>query len=161
VRYGHQKFALGMCIFPVTPLTDVTFAPFCSNTVTVHWAAEDKSTRLFLYSTMYLIMPNNGHLVKNMATQISLPTIILYTAQWAARVREGWNCLSSLASCHENTYLTCTKEVSGLNPGYPYCGFFKQYFKRHMVAQLTEALCYKPEGHGFDSRWCHWNFSFT
>jgi hypothetical protein len=24
---------------------------------------------------------------------------------------------------------------------------------------LVEALCYKPEGRGFDSRWCHWNFS--
>ena len=31
----------------------------------------------------------------------------------------------------------------------------------HVVAQLVEALCYKPEGHGFDFRWCHWNFSLT
>jgi hypothetical protein len=30
-----------------------------------------------------------------------------------------------------------------------------------LVAQLVEALCYKPEGRGFDSRWCHWNFSLT
>ena len=29
------------------------------------------------------------------------------------------------------------------------------------VAQLLEALRYKPEGCGFDSRWCHWNFSLT
>ena len=29
------------------------------------------------------------------------------------------------------------------------------------VAQLVEALRYKPEGRGFDSRWCHWNFSMT
>jgi len=28
----------------------------------------------------------------------------------------------------------------------------------HAVAQLVEALRYKPEGHGFDSRWYHWNF---
>jgi hypothetical protein len=28
----------------------------------------------------------------------------------------------------------------------------------HAVAQLVEALCYKPEGGGFDSRWGHWNF---
>jgi hypothetical protein len=27
------------------------------------------------------------------------------------------------------------------------------------LAQLVEALHYKPEGHGFNSRWCHWNFS--
>jgi len=26
---------------------------------------------------------------------------------------------------------------------------------------LVEALHYKPEGPGFDSRWCHWNFSLT
>jgi hypothetical protein len=25
----------------------------------------------------------------------------------------------------------------------------------------TFALRYKPEGHGFDSRYCHWNFSLT
>jgi hypothetical protein len=25
--------------------------------------------------------------------------------------------------------------------------------------QLVEALRYKPEGRGFDSRWGHWNFS--
>jgi hypothetical protein len=29
------------------------------------------------------------------------------------------------------------------------------------VAQLVEALRYKPEGRGFDSRGCHWNFSLT
>jgi hypothetical protein len=29
------------------------------------------------------------------------------------------------------------------------------------VAQLVEALCYKPEVCGFDSRWCHWNFLLT
>jgi hypothetical protein len=31
----------------------------------------------------------------------------------------------------------------------------------HAVAQSVEALHYKPEGRGFDSRWCHWNFSLT
>jgi hypothetical protein len=25
----------------------------------------------------------------------------------------------------------------------------------HVVAQLVEALRYKPEGRGFDSGWCH------
>jgi hypothetical protein len=28
-----------------------------------------------------------------------------------------------------------------------------------LVAQLVEALRHKPEGRGFDSLWCHWNFS--
>ena len=31
----------------------------------------------------------------------------------------------------------------------------------YAVAQLVEALRYKPGGRGFDSRWCHWNFSLT
>jgi hypothetical protein len=31
----------------------------------------------------------------------------------------------------------------------------------HGLAQLVEALRYNPEGRGFDSRWCHWNFSLT
>jgi hypothetical protein len=26
---------------------------------------------------------------------------------------------------------------------------------------VVEALLYKPEGRGIDSRWCHWNFSLT
>jgi len=30
-----------------------------------------------------------------------------------------------------------------------------------VVAQLVEALCYKPEGRGVNSRWCNWNFSLT
>ena len=31
----------------------------------------------------------------------------------------------------------------------------------HAVAHLFEALRYKPEGRGFDPRWCLWNFSLT
>ena len=31
----------------------------------------------------------------------------------------------------------------------------------HAVAQLVEALRYKPVGRGFNSRWRHWNFSLT
>ena len=29
------------------------------------------------------------------------------------------------------------------------------------LAQLVEALSYKPEGRWLDSRWCRWNFSLT
>jgi len=31
----------------------------------------------------------------------------------------------------------------------------------HAVAQLFEALSYKPEGRGFDSQECYYNFSLT
>jgi hypothetical protein len=26
---------------------------------------------------------------------------------------------------------------------------------------VVKALRYKPAGRGFDSRWCHWNFSYN
>ena len=35
------------------------------------------------------------------------------------------------------------------------------YYLSYAVAQLVEALRYKSEGRGFDSRWCNWNFSLT
>jgi hypothetical protein len=44
---------------------------------------------------------------------------------------------------------------------------FVPYFKNtteevgHAVAQFVEALRYKAEGHGFDFRRGHWDFSFT
>jgi len=31
----------------------------------------------------------------------------------------------------------------------------------YAVAQLVEALCYKPEGRGFYSPWRHWDFSLS
>jgi hypothetical protein len=31
----------------------------------------------------------------------------------------------------------------------------------YAMAQFVETLRYKPEGRGFDSRLCHWNFSLT
>jgi hypothetical protein len=44
-------------------------------------------------------------------------------------------------------------EISKLN--------FENVLSSSAVAQLVEALRYKPERRGFDSRWCHWNFSLT
>jgi hypothetical protein len=32
---------------------------------------------------------------------------------------------------------------------------------RYALVQLVEALRYKPEGRGLDSRWCHWNLPLT
>ena len=31
----------------------------------------------------------------------------------------------------------------------------------YVVAQVVEALCYKPEGHRSHSSWGHWDFSLT
>jgi len=30
-----------------------------------------------------------------------------------------------------------------------------------ITSPQLKSLCYKPEGRGFDSWWCHWNFSST
>jgi hypothetical protein len=34
-------------------------------------------------------------------------------------------------------------------------------FMGYTVAQLVGALLYKPEGRGFVSAWCHWDFALT
>ena len=39
--------------------------------------------------------------------------------------------------------------------------YHSYYNVGYAVAQLVGALRYKPEGHGFDSQWCHQNISLT
>ena len=40
--------------------------------------------------------------------------------------------------------------------------YFHVYYKyRGRGGVVVKALRYKPAGRGFDSRWCHWNFSLT
>jgi hypothetical protein len=46
------------------------------------------------------------------------------------------------------------------NAGLCYLPFGTGSYWGHVVAQLVEALSYKPEGRGIDSRWCQ-NFSLT
>jgi hypothetical protein len=68
---------------------------------------------------------------------------------------------------HSSEYLTksvsikteCWKHQSNL----PHFRLITSYKNvgGYAVAQLVEALRYKPEGRGFDSRWCHWIFSLT
>jgi hypothetical protein len=43
----------------------------------------------------------------------------------------------------------------------PVLFYFFARKRSRAVAQLVEALPYKPEGRVFDSRFCHWNFSLT
>jgi hypothetical protein len=38
---------------------------------------------------------------------------------------------------------------------------YLSYFRWHGVAQLVDALRYKPKGRRFDSRWFLWNFSLS
>jgi hypothetical protein len=39
--------------------------------------------------------------------------------------------------------------------------FYLYSLRRARGSAVVEALRYKPEGCGIDSRWCHWNFSLT
>jgi hypothetical protein len=40
-------------------------------------------------------------------------------------------------------------------------GYSTVYALMWQAVGQFQALHYKPEGRGFDSRWCHWNFSLT
>jgi hypothetical protein len=40
-------------------------------------------------------------------------------------------------------------------------GYILESELKYAVGHLVEALRYKPEGRGFDFRWCHWNFLLT
>ena len=55
---------------------------------------------------------------------------------------------------------TKTKYEEG-NYNYNYNNYKYQEVMGYAVAQLIEALRYKPEGRGFDPQWCHWNVSLT
>ena len=37
----------------------------------------------------------------------------------------------------------------------------RRAMKGYAVEQLVGALRYRAEGHGFDFRWSHWDFSLT
>ena len=42
-----------------------------------------------------------------------------------------------------------------------YDGAIIFFLFKNTVAQVVEALRYWPEIHGFNSRWCRWNFSLV
>jgi hypothetical protein len=43
---------------------------------------------------------------------------------------------------------------------YYFCLLYDGLVGAH-IGVVVKALHYKPAGPGFDSRWCHWNFSVT
>jgi len=57
------------------------------------------------------------------------------------------------------TFVTIWQEVTCLNSEGSF--FTLNVVWGYAVAQLVEALRYKPEGRGFDSRWYNWTFSLT
>jgi hypothetical protein len=76
---------------------------------------------------------------------VDFPPSIYYTLTAISSGLSGW---SIQLISHVNQMTESVKYSLSLTHG-------------HAVAQFVEALRYKPEGRGCDSRWCHWNLSLT
>ena len=44
---------------------------------------------------------------------------------------------------------------------YGTCTYFNYIVPVDRGGTMVKVLCYKSEGRGFDSSWCHWNFLLT
>jgi hypothetical protein len=63
---------------------------------------------------------------------------------------------------------TYALERAATGTGEIFINFFKSEIKLKLIRMqpkfgarggaVVKALCYKPAGCGFNSRWCHWNF---
>ena len=65
---------------------------------------------------------------------------------------------------HEGNHVAILKRMLFVLNYQVFFSLFPSYlhlFQGYTVAQLVQALRYMPEGRGFNSRWCHWNFSVT
>jgi len=61
-------------------------------------------------------------------------------------------------------YVRLEMEVDavGRRPPQSSAAILSSYFQRgDRCSTMLKVLCYKSEGHWFDSRWYHWNFSLT
>jgi hypothetical protein len=65
-----------------------------------------------------------------------------------------WNCCSWVLVSIPNY----THTQKGINI---HTEYMNSWYIRQGLAQLFEALCYKPEGSAFDFRWVQWEFSVT
>jgi hypothetical protein len=68
--------------------------------------------------------------------------------------------LDSKQICHA-LFSTKVKKVFSLHNSEPFSLLISTEISGAAVAQLGEALRYKPAGHWFDSRWCQWIFSLA
>ena len=67
-----------------------------------------------------------------------------------------------LPDFHDIWYIKVTRLSASRNGRlYPQEIFLVHIFTRARGGVVVKALRYKPAGRGFDSRWCHWNFSVT
>jgi hypothetical protein len=94
------------------------------------------AVKALLCSTQYFCVVKGEKAAQKYKTNKLLP--FHYNSVWKSRHH-----ITLYVHC--SSYLLIT--VASVAPG-------------HAVAQLVEALSYKPAGHGFDSRWCQWIFFY-
>jgi len=63
----------------------------------------------------------------------------------------GWSCSILCLACHSDLLIRELQASFESRVIQKSC----MLNKGHAMAQLVEALRYKPEGRGFDSHWCH------
>jgi hypothetical protein len=81
-------------------------------------------------------------------------------------VTNRWSCVRNgaiwlILLLHKNSASSASLRILDRVTSLVYLNMFLSVTWRHAVTQLVEALRYKPESRGFDSRWCHWNFLLT
>jgi hypothetical protein len=108
--------------------------------------------------------------VNKLCIKLVIETSLYYDARWENIKVCSWYCsslriflvtksnpLASSTCFWSNLYL-----ISVYKSSYAYSrGTFKGTMGTKAGRAVVKALRYKPAGRGFDSRWCHWNFSMT
>jgi hypothetical protein len=101
---------------------------------------------LLMYAVPHLIRTYQFQITVLLASRFESPR----SQQWTVSCRySGWQYLQVAATSSMNRFMSLFWLTVFAGGCY--------IIRGHAVAQLVEALLYKPEGHGFDSRWCHWN----
>jgi hypothetical protein len=97
------------------------------------------------YRIVPSLFPTNLLIRNTLQYQLSLRTL--------TNINEGHSCQNDVQTLQLNWMWS--KSIS------PIFILLLDWTSGHVVVQLAEALRCKPEGNGFDSRWCHWNFALT
>ena len=82
----------------------------------------------------------------------------IYTTELIAAFRKYANAMVPLDTVQMRSELYVRTSGAALREDQRQIRIRNDKWWGHAVAQLVEALRYKPEGRGFDSRWCPWSF---
>jgi hypothetical protein len=114
----------------------------------INWAATDVPLLLGFFSQMELCTRNetcaNGHTIKAENRKFSSHSLSV------------WNCVQ-----RNHKSWSASRNLESKNQRHPRKWFQYIQIMEARGGVMVEALSYKPEGRGFDSRWYHWKFSLT